>query len=352
MKFLHSNNTANSEERIVDRVRSLCLQWEKPLQIAVSYWGEHALVTTRLRERIEEKSSEPIQVLCDLLSGSCNPEPIEVLTGKPTEIVQVKTLSGLHAKVWICADHVIIGSANVSANGLGFDDKESTEGNVEAAVEVCDLPFASRVQNWFNEQWERADPVDDEKIKQAKERWNKRRDSKDINKLKVFSNELKSRNSVVFKVPGTQITDKSERYKVFYEGLFLALRDTDILGEVTPPIRSGCYFRSGRSHVQFAVHFGVHGRVRVELYLNRLKDKRWNKSKFEKIKQHKDVIQNRIGFDEELEWERLDHRQISRVAIYRSGNIFDNEEQLVEIQRWFVKNLIAFKRAFEPYLDI
>ena len=91
--------------------------------------------------------------------------------------------------------------------------------------------------------------------------------------------------------------------------------------------------------------------MRVELRLNRPKGKSWNKQKFDKISQDKRSIQEDLEQDEKLEWERMDDKQTSRIALYRSGSIFDDESTLVEIHKWFVKNLIDFKKAFDPYLD-
>ncbi len=351
MKFLHSCSSKNADKRIVKRVRLLCMKQESRLQIAVSYWGKGALTTTRLRERIEQKNSKPIQVLCDLLSGACNPEPIEELTKKSKNKVQVKTLSGLHAKVWICESQVIVGSANVSANGLGFDDRVSQEGNMEAAIEVDQMKFAEEVKSWFNEQWERAEPVDASKIQTARERWKRRRNSDFMNEVKEFCNKQKSPNSVVPQVPGKEINNRFERYRIFYEGLLEALKGTDVPGEVNAPRKSGCFFRSGRSYLNFAAHFGEGNKVRVELRLNKPRDQNWNKQKFKKIALHKELIQKNLGPDIELKWEFKKDKQTSRIATYRCGDISNDESTLVEINEWFVKNLIAFKRAFEPYLD-
>ena len=354
MKFLHSSSSKNADKRIVKRVRSLCVKKEFRLQIAVSYWGKGALTTTRLQERIEQKNSKPIQVLCDLLSGACNPEPIEELTElakKSKNKVQVKTLSGLHAKVWISGSQVIVGSANVSANGLGFDDRVSQEGNIEAGVELSRQDFAEEVKNWFNEQWERAEPVDASRIQLAKERWNRRRNSDFMNEVREFGNKQKSPNSVRPQVPGKEISDKFERYRIFYEGLLKALKGTDIPGDVNPPRTSGCFFRTGRSYLNFAAHFGEGDKVRVELRLNKPKDKHWNKQKFKKIALHQDLIQKNLGSDTELKWELKEDKQTSRVAVYRRGSISDDVPTLIETQQWFVDNLKAFKDVFEPYLD-
>ena len=109
------------------------------------------------------------------MSGSCNPSQIEKIRklGAP-----VKTRDGMHAKVWLCGDRVIVGSANVSANGLGFDDAEMIRGNREAAVLIEDSEVAKSVDSWFSKMWEEdCELVNNGQIKTAKDRWRKNRKS-------------------------------------------------------------------------------------------------------------------------------------------------------------------------------
>ena len=79
---------------------------------AVAYWGSGAAERTGLTQHNRPAS---VRVICDLLSGACNPAEIEALRALG---VTVKTLDRLHAKVWIGEDDVIVGSANASRNGL------------------------------------------------------------------------------------------------------------------------------------------------------------------------------------------------------------------------------------------
>ena len=57
------------------------------------------------------------------------------------------------------------------------------------------------------------------------------------------------------------------------------------------------------------------------------------------------------ALDEELSWERLENRRASRVAVYREGSIGDSADELSEIHRWGVEQLLKFKRVFGPLLD-
>ena len=169
MKFL-------SDEDILSKVKNFCAR-RKPLQIAVSYWGKGALEETGLRDRIEADPST-VQVICDLWSGACNPAPIRQLIKSG---VRVKTLDHFHAKVWVCARDILIGSANVSSNGLGFENSKSTENNIEAAVIAGDREFAVSVRCWFEDQWKKKqNTIELEEVTQAQRHWNERKHVRDL----------------------------------------------------------------------------------------------------------------------------------------------------------------------------
>lgn len=325
----------------------------------MSYWGKGALKHTGLLKRINHQNSKLVQVICDLSSGACNPEPIKELMSAANDKVQVRTLCGLHAKVWICGLEVIVGSANVSANGLGFDDPSSMKGNVEAAIEVRDADIAEKVTSWFSEQWERVDCVEvtECEIERAVDLWTARGSSSFVKKVKDSCNEQKksraralSSNTIDPPVPREEVTDRLLRYEIFYKGLLNALKDTDIPGKVKAPQTSGCYFRPGFNGISYAVHFGRHKKVRVELKINGPEGKRWNKKTFDLLKEHKTPIDKMLGTD--LKWERMDKKITSHIALYRPGSIYSKDEEcnLEEIHMWFKKTLVAFRETFDPYL--
>lgn len=168
MKFL-------TDEDILKQVQKLCAK-RQPLLIAVSYWGKDAVKETGLRHRIEADPTS-VRIICDLWSGACNPAPIQELIESE---VEVKTLDHFHAKVWVCGSDILIGSANVSSNGLGFDDTKSIKNNIEAAVRVRDSNTATTVRRWFENQWEnKSYTIEPDEIKQAQKFWNERRNSRD-----------------------------------------------------------------------------------------------------------------------------------------------------------------------------
>jgi hypothetical protein len=58
------------------------------------------------------------QIVCNLESGACNPDPIRQLSQLGWNI---RTNPRLHAKVYLFPSAAVVGSANPSTNGLSFD---------------------------------------------------------------------------------------------------------------------------------------------------------------------------------------------------------------------------------------
>ena len=158
-----------SNQRILEQVRSLVGE-DGDVRAAVAFWGSKAVDQTG----IAHKRNGCVRVLCDLFSGSCNPNEIETLLNCSN--VKVRTVHGMHAKFWANGDHVIVGSANASMNGLGFETDGS---NVEAAVELRNRAKAKQVRAWFEENWNSKATleVDQQILTQVKNVWDKRQNN-------------------------------------------------------------------------------------------------------------------------------------------------------------------------------
>ena len=133
---------------------------------AVAYWGSGAADRTALTQQDRPGN---VRVICDLLSGACNPAEIEVLRKLG---ITVKTLDRLHAKVWIGGNDVIVGSANASRNGLPGDGEHGA--NVEAATLSQDPRLALALTAWFEEQWKASSAIEDRHLEQARQLWKRR----------------------------------------------------------------------------------------------------------------------------------------------------------------------------------
>ena len=65
---------------------------------------------------------------------------------------------------------------------------------------------------------------------------------------------------------------------------------------------------------------------------------------FDALYQQREEIE--VAFGEPLEWERLDNKRASRIAIYRPGSINDSSQTLEEIKEWGIERLLRFRKVF------
>ena len=155
---------------IQNQVRTIASRSGK-VMAAVAYWGKGAAERTGLAEHEDPAS---VRIICDLLSGACNPNEIEALQQLG---FSVKTLDRLHAKVWIGGNDVIVGSANASQNGLLGEGEKAAEANVEAAVMSRDRALARRLAAWFELQWDASTEIEKRHLIRARQIWKRHRRS-------------------------------------------------------------------------------------------------------------------------------------------------------------------------------
>ena len=152
------------------------------------------------------------------------------------------------------------------------------------------------------------------------------------------------------KVSGRELSERAKQYQVFFGTLFDALRKIGFTNAKRAQPRPFYSFSSGHgSEFKYVASFASGGSVRVEFYIDAGPGKKeWNKNKFNEIYQRKNAIDAELG--EQLNWERLENRQASRIALYRDGTIEDHELKLEEIRNWMVEKLVAFKSTFNKSL--
>jgi Phosphatidylserine/phosphatidylglycerophosphate/cardiolipin synthases and related enzymes len=145
------------------------------IRCAVAFWGMDIA-----NEII--KSSSNIKIICNLRSGACNPSAIEKLIKNGT---QIKTNDDLHAKVYISDDLVIVGSANASSNGLGYEDSEIS-GWIEASIVTSNHEVNEKASSWFENLWDCSSLVNEAMLEDAKQLWSRKRASRlSRNKIKL-----------------------------------------------------------------------------------------------------------------------------------------------------------------------
>ncbi len=160
MKFLDGNNVKKEIKNLVGSGSTL--------KIAVAYWGKGATKELGL-DKLPTNSL--VTVICDLMSGACNPKEISCLR-KHIGNDAVKQLDGLHAKVWLTENGAIIGSSNASANGLGFEGNE-TNTLIEANFFIKSQAALNAIDKWFDNL--KPKDISPSDLKRAEKLWKRRR---------------------------------------------------------------------------------------------------------------------------------------------------------------------------------
>lgn len=145
-----------SNERIRIEIESLIAEDPiGPTRLAVAFWGSGA-------DRILQGEC---RIICDLLSGACNPRTIAAIRARPSCLVF--HLDKLHAKVVLNRAGAIVSSANMSSNGLGKEGFESY-GSFEAGYRIAPASDSYyEVSSWFEQMWKLARPVTIQDLRRA-----------------------------------------------------------------------------------------------------------------------------------------------------------------------------------------
>jgi len=142
--------------------------WQAPLKIAVAFWGKQA--GAMLEQAVPAGRLQDCRFLCNLESGATDPDVVERLWRAGA---QFKTRLNLHAKVVLTRNAVLLGSANLSTNGLGADATES--GDVvspywdEAGLVTDDAAVRAPAGSWFDRIWAASPDIDPARLAAARE---------------------------------------------------------------------------------------------------------------------------------------------------------------------------------------
>jgi len=141
---------------------------------------------------------------------------------------------------------------------------------------------------------------------------------------------------------------RAEAYRGFFQVLIDELREKHkFTGNRVAQPQNWQTYSSGVSGVVYGTSFAQGGRARVELYIDQ-GDAAANKELFDWLAAKSSEIEAALGFP--VQWDRLDDRQASRIAIYRPGTIESDEKTLSEIRQWMLENVMALKQQFTPLL--
>lgn len=166
-----------SRTSYTEKVKELLKEGDN-LCIAVAFWGREA-------ENLLGKQTSA-RIICNLESGGTNPHAIKALMDKGNKNLIFRSNDRLHAKVILSDKGVIIGSANLSANGLGHEDNE-LGGWEEAGLYTTDTEIITNAKNWFQDQWTEANEVTEEMLDDAQEKHQIHRNTRPTNSVDLFS---------------------------------------------------------------------------------------------------------------------------------------------------------------------
>jgi hypothetical protein len=177
-----------NKKNYLDSIENL-IRNSTELSIAVAFWGVGA------EELLSNKSPEKTRIICNLSMGGTNPEIIENLIKMGFKVHQLNTL---HAKIVISSNEVIIGSANISTNGLSLSADEIS-GWDEIGISSKDLNLIKQSHIVFSDLWEKSQEITNHDLNEAQRIWNKRRSQRPIkaSEKSFFERdltELKDRN--------------------------------------------------------------------------------------------------------------------------------------------------------------
>ncbi|MCA1284777.1 phospholipase D family protein [Salipiger bermudensis] len=125
---------------------------------AVAFWGAGAA------ESLGIEDGTDLRIVCNLMSGGTNPNEIRALLDRNASVRQ---LNDLHAKIGVVGDISFVGSSNMSANGLGAEERAANwrEANVLYDGACCEIVAM------FETFWEAATEIEEADLKAATRAW-------------------------------------------------------------------------------------------------------------------------------------------------------------------------------------
>jgi hypothetical protein len=128
--------------------------------VAVAFWGIHAANAVGLN-----LAASGSRVLLNADSGACNPNELAHL--RTFKNVEVRNVGRLHAKLIVGTKKLLVGSANMSSNGLGYEGSEAS-GWSEACLISTEQRTVADAKKWFDALWSKGEPLSDEVIERAR----------------------------------------------------------------------------------------------------------------------------------------------------------------------------------------
>lgn len=109
------------------------------------------------------------KIICDISMGCTSPHELEAL-GAP-HALSLKHVKGLHAKVYISNRGLIVGSANLSDNGIGFVVEHEALLSEAGVFHPPETSVWREASDWFDKLYRGAEPMSAGALESAKASW-------------------------------------------------------------------------------------------------------------------------------------------------------------------------------------
>ena len=151
---------------------------------------------------------------------------------------------------------------------------------------------------------------------------------------------------------GKSLPEKSEKFRAFWQPLVDTLRKEHRFPNVPDahaPPDAELRIKTGLPGVRYVLVFAQIKEFSVDVYIDR--NKEWNEWLIGRLEERKESIESKLG--ETLEWMPLPHGNASRIRLYSGWRcrIDDHPENLEEVRKWMIYQLVAFNRVFGPMFD-
>ena len=165
-------------------------------------------------------------------------------------------------------------------------------------------------------------------------------------KLVVFPNEWQKSQK---QKTSANLSPRQEKYRAYLQALIDELREKHkFTGARTVQPYNWFNFPSGTAWIRYGVQFVKGRKVRASVKIYHDGDDR-KKNLFDALEKRK--LEITANFGSQLEWERNDNQRISRIAVYRDGDIEAPDSALEEIREWHIRNLLKLKEVFQPEIE-
>ena len=147
-------------------------------------------------------------------------------------------------------------------------------------------------------------------------------------------------------------SERQIRYHRFYSDLIkrIKARPPRVTNRSKIGYQSWLSTSSGKSGFNFGLSFTASKQFQIDLYID-LGNRQANKHAFDELFLSRESIDEDLGVT--LDWQRLDHRRASRVALFwsQSVTILDSEKKLEELAEWALTNYFDFRQAMSQPLE-